>query len=207
MVDRRVSMASAVIVAALSFARPARADAPPDKATEATVDYGRYYLELSVLVPAVYKGERTARLSPALGSSELRADIDEDWHFTGALMIDFFPLGRPRGQLSSFQNCRERSCISNWLGVQFGTGFDNLGRDWYLGLVIEPVSGIALGLGAAFRKGDFLGPGLSEGMLLPSRDQWVVSSEYMARPYLGIAVTTDIVHAVDRSPLSQRELR
>lgn len=175
--------------------------------TKSTVDYGRYYLELSVLVPVVYKGERTARLSPDLGSSELRADIHEDWHVTAALMVDFFPFGRPRGQLSSFRHCRERSCITNWLGVQFGTGFDNFGRDWYFGLVMEPVSGIALGAGAAIRKGDFLGPGLSEGMLLPSRNLLVVDSEYMARPYLGLVITTDIFHAIDRSSLSERELR
>lgn len=202
---RRVAPAALALVALTTNARNARASEP--ETAPPAPDYGRYYLELAVLVPAVYKGERAARLSPDLGSSELRADIQEDWHVTGALMVDFFPFGRPRGQLSSFRNCRERSCITNWLGVQVGTGFDNLGRDWYLGLVLEPVSGIALGLGAAFRKGDFLGPGLAEGMLLPSRNLWVVDSEYMARPYLGLVVTTDIFHAIDRSALSARELR
>jgi len=60
---------------------------------------------------------------------------------TGALMLNVFPLGRQRGQVTSFRNCRVKSCIDNWLGVQFGAGLDPFFRDWYLGVVFEPVSG------------------------------------------------------------------
>src|SRR5262249_49477211 len=143
------------------------------------IDSGRYYLELAVMVPVTFHGERTAQLDPALGTTELRAGIREDWHVAGALMVDFFPLGRQKAQLSSFLICRRRICIENWLGVQIGTGFDHPAEDWYFGLVFEPVSGLALGAGAALRKGEFLGPGLAEGMLLPSRSAWEVDTEYM----------------------------
>src|SRR5207247_4243072 len=108
---------------------------------------------------------------------------------------------------SSFRHCRERTCFANWLGVQVGTAFDHPARDWYFGLLVEPVSGLALGLGASLLKGEFLGPGIAEGMLLPSRDAWVMHSEYMVRPYLGIAITTDIVQTLDRGAISVQQMR
>ena len=117
------------------------------------------------------------------------------------------PFGRARGQVSSFRQCRERTCYANWLGAQVGTSFDRPAEDWYFGLVIEPVSGLAVGLGAALRKGEFLAPGLAEGMLLPSRNAFGTRTEYMARPYLGLTITTDVFHTIDRGALSLRRLR
>ena len=196
-------------VANVDFSRTERGERTPSAVVHhaVIVDNGRYHLELSVLVPVVYHGERRATLTPAANATELRLGIESDWHVTGAIMLDLFPFGRQKGELTSFRECRHRSCFENWLGLQFGTGFDHPARDWYAGLVFEPVSGLALGAGVAFLKGDFLGPGLAEGMLLPSSTALAVDSHYMARPYIGLAVTTDIFHVIDRGSLSTHELR
>ena len=196
-------------VVTVDFSRTERGDRTPSAVVHhaITVDNGRYHLELSVLVPVVFHGERRATLTPAANATELRVGIESDWHVTGAIMLDLFPFGRQKGELTSFRECRHRSCFENWLGLQFGTGFDHPARDWYAGLVFEPVSGLALGAGVAFLKGDFLGPGLAEGMLLPSARALSVDSHYMARPYLGLVVTTDIFHVIDRGSLSTHELR
>jgi hypothetical protein len=125
-----------------------------EKRYRLAVDNGRYYVEPALLVPFVPNGDRRIVLTPAVGTSELRVGIEEDWHVTGAAMLQVFPLGRQRGQLTSFQYCRTPICIENWLGVQVGTGLGSPLREWYLGLVFEPVSGLNLDAGAQIRTAD-----------------------------------------------------
>jgi hypothetical protein len=169
------------------------------------IDSGRYHLEASVVVPFVYRGRRVATLTPTPTGTELyQVGLNQDWHVTAALMIDVFPFGRQKGQVSSFQHCRSSSCAENWLGVQVGTGFSSIFQEWYMGLLFEPVSGLGVGAGAAFLKGDFLGPGLAEGMLLDSPSKFSVNSDYMIRPYFGVAITSDIFQTLDRSSVFAR---
>lgn len=163
------------------------------------VDDGQYHVELSLLVPFVFRGRRVGTLTSTPTGTELQVGLNEDWHVNGAVMLDFFPLGRQKGQASSFQHCRYSSCVENWLGFQFGTGLSSLFQEWYFGLLFEPVSGLALGAGGTFLKGDFLGPGLAQGMLLPAASDFNVKSDYMLRPYFGVAITTDIFQTLDRS--------
>jgi hypothetical protein len=163
------------------------------------VDAGRSYVTLGVLVPFVYEGSRTAELTPAPGTNDLRLGIERDWHVTGAAMVTVFPLGRQKGQMTSFRNCRSASCIENWLGAQFGTGLDKALRDWYVGAVFAPISGVAVGAGASLLKGDFLAPGRAEGMFMPSLDPSAVNSQYMVRPYLGVSLTLDILPLLSRA--------
>jgi hypothetical protein len=66
------------------------------------------------------------------------------------------------------------------------------------------VSGLAIAAGGAFLKGDFLGPGLAQGMLLPSASEFSVNSNYMLRPYFGVAITSDIFQTLDRSSVFAR---
>ena len=172
---------------------------------EVPIDNGAYYLELAVLVPFVYKGERTAQFVPVAGSADLRLGIEEDWHVTGAAMIQYFPFGRQRSQTVSFRNCRFASCVENWLGAQLGTGFSHPLREWYLGLVFEPVSGFNLVAGASMLQGDFLSRGRAEGMLLPSPDPAASNSQYMFRPYFGFSFTLDIVETLDRAATYARQ--
>jgi hypothetical protein len=168
------------------------------------IDSGQYHIEASVLVPFVYRGRRVATLTPTASGSPLQVGINEDWHVTAAVMVDLFPAGRQKGQVSSFQHCRTGSCVENWLGVQFGTGLSSIFQEWYLGLVFEPVSGLAIAGGGTLLKGDFLGQGIAEGMLLPSASEFSVKSDYMIRPYFGVAVTSDIFQTLDRSSVFAR---
>ena len=171
---------------------------------EIFVDHGRYPLEASVLVPFVFRGRRSVVLTETSDGAGQRISIDQDWHITAALMVQYFPLGRQRGIVSSFEGCRTRSCVENWLGVQVGLGIGDLFREWYFGFVLEPVSGLAIGLGGAVLQGQFLAAGMAEGMILPSPTSPRVDTDYMVRPYFGVTLTTDILETADRATLSMR---
>jgi hypothetical protein len=190
----------------IEFARTESGTAAPSASQHYSVwiDSGTYHLEASVLVPFVYRGRRVATLTPTPSGNELQVGIDQDWHITAAVMVDLFPAGRQKGQVSSFQHCRTGSCAENWIGLQVGAGLSSIFQEWYLGLLFEPVSGLAIAGGAAMLKGDFLGPGLAEGMRLPSATQFSVNSDYMFRPYFGVAVTSDLFQTLDRSSVFAR---
>lgn len=185
---------------AIDFTRLERGSRTPsvEKHYEVIIDNGRYYVEPALLVPFVYRGARTVELTPTVSGTELRVGIRQDWHVTGAVMVNVFPLGRQRGQISSFRTCRYKSCIDNWLGVQFGASLNPFFQEWYSGVIFEPVSGLTLGFGASLLKGEFLAPGRAEGMLLPSTSASVNYSEYMVRPYFGLSFTLDILDTIER---------
>ncbi len=205
-VEAKVEVPFAQPVLDVEFERTENGATAPSVDTHYSVwiDSGQYHLEASVLVPFVFRGRRVATLTPTAGGGAYQIGIDEDWHVTGAVMIDLFPAGRQKGQVSSFQHCRTSSCIENWLGIQVGAGLSQIFQEWYVGLMFEPVSGIAIGAGAAFLKGDFLGPGLAEGLVLASPGPFHVNSDYMVRPYFGVAITTDIFQTLDRSSVFAR---
>jgi hypothetical protein len=169
---------------------------------EIPIDHGRYHLEAAALVPLVVRGRRTVVLTTTTDGAGEAISIDQDWHVTAALMLQYFPLGRKRGIVTSFDGCRTPSCVENWLGLQVGAGLGDPFREWYFGVVLEPVSGLALGLGAAILQGQFLAPGMAEGMILPSPADLRVNTDYMVRPYFGVTVTTDILETVGRAALS-----
>jgi hypothetical protein len=173
---------------------------------EVSIDQGKYYLELALVAPFVYRGERNIIAQPNVGSRELRLAIEQDWHITAAAALDYFPAGRQRGQLSSFRNCRTRSCIENWLGIQAGLGLSSPFKEFYLGLVFEPVSGFNVGIGAALLKGEFLPDGRAVGMIVPAGDQDSAIPKYMFRPYIAVSITQDIFNSLERASSAARQL-
>jgi hypothetical protein len=176
-----------------------------DKRYDIPVDAGRYHLEVALLVPFVFNGTREIDLVPDPSTNDGRIAVRNDWHVTAAVAVDYFPLGRARALGSSFRNCKSRSCIENWLGVQVGAGFGDFPREWYMGFVLQPISGLSLDVGAAFLKGDFLPPGRSEGMQLPPGTPLDANSRYMVRPYFGFSLTLDALQMLDRrrAPIGQ----
>jgi hypothetical protein len=184
----------------VDFSRVERGSRTPsiEKHYDLVIDNGVYYVEPALLVPFVYHGSRSVELTPTVSGTELRVGIAQDWRVTAAATVHIFPLGRQRGQVSSFKYCRYRSCIENWLGAEFGAGLDPIFRDWYLGVFFEPVSGFNIGFGAALLKGEFLVPGRAEGMLLPSADVPVKYNDYMVRGYFGASFSLDILETLDR---------
>jgi hypothetical protein len=195
-------------VLSIDFLRVERGARQPsvEKHYDIVIDNGRYYIEPALLVPFVYHGTRTVDLTPTVSGTELRVGIAQDWRVTAAAMINVFPLGRQKGQISSFRYCRYKSCVDNWLGAQFGAGLDPIFRDWYLGVVFEPVSGLTAGFGASLLKGDFLIPGRAVGMLLPSADLPVKYSDYMIRAYFGLSLTLDIFETLDRGAVATKRM-
>jgi hypothetical protein len=190
----------------IDFARTERGARTPsiEKHYDLLIDNGRYYVEPALLVPFIYHGSRTVQLAPTVSGTELRLDVEQDWRVTAAAMIDIFPLGRQKEQISSFRFCRYRSCIDNWLGVQIGTGLDPVFRDWYFGALFEPVSGVAFAFGAVLLKGDFLIPGRAEGMLIPTADTPVKYEDYMVRAYFGASFTLDLLDTLDRGAVATK---
>jgi hypothetical protein len=195
-------------VLSVDFTRIERGSRTPsiEKHYDLVIDNGRYYVEPALLVPFVYRGSRTVDLTPTVSGTELRVGVAEDWHVTGAAMINVFPLGRQKGQISSFRNCRYKSCVDNWLGAQLGAGLDPIFRDWYMGVVFEPVSGLTVGFGASLLKGEFLIPGRAVGMLLPSAGVPVKYSDYMVRAYFGLSLTLDILETLDRGATATKRM-
>jgi hypothetical protein len=179
---------------------------PIQRHYEIPIDHGRYHLEVAALVPLVVRGRRTVDLTPTTDGAGQSISIDQDWHVTAALMVQYFPFGRKRGIVTSFEGCRTPSCVENWLGIQVGAGLGDPFREWYMGLVFEPLSGLALGVGAALLQGQFLAPGMAEGMILPSAADLRTNTDYMLRPYFGLTLTTDILDAVSRATVSTRWL-
>jgi hypothetical protein len=170
---------------------------------EIPIDNGRYHLELGLLIPFVEKGRRNVELNPPTGT-QLRVDVQEDWRVTGAVMIDYFPFGRARGQVSSFKNCKIAGCYDNWLALQFGTGLDEPLKSWYFGLLFEPASGIGVSAGGAFLKGEFLPPGTSEGMILQSPSALQTDTSMMLRAYVGVTLTLDLPQTLDRGAIAAK---
>ncbi|HKQ71840.1 MAG TPA: hypothetical protein VJT73_20995, partial [Polyangiaceae bacterium] len=193
---------------AVDFARTERGSHTPsvEKHYDLSIDNGRYYVEPALLVPFVYHGVRTIDLAPTASGTERALGLRQDWLVTAAAMINVFPLGRQKGQLSSFRECRTRYCMENWLGVQFGTGLNAPLEDWYLGLVFEPISGLTLNAGGAMMKGEFLARGRAFGQLLPSSTAAFKHSDYMLRPYFGISFTLDILETLDRGTSTARRV-
>ncbi len=169
-----------------------------EKRYAVAIDNGVYHLEVGLLVPFVYKGSRSIERVPVPASGDTRIAVNDDWHVTGAVALDYFPMGRARSVGTSFRNCRSRSCWENWFGIQAAAGFGDILREWYLGLLFEPVSGLNLDLGASLLKGDFLPTGRAEGMQLPQGTPVGETSRYMLRPYIGFSLTLDLLETIDR---------
>ena len=192
----------------IDFARTERGSKAPssDKHYEIIVDSGRYFVEPALLVSFVYKGERTIDLASTPSGTERRVGLQEDWHVAAAAMLDVFPLGRQKGHISSFRDCRSRSCVENWLGAQVGFGLDSTFHDWYAGIVLEPLSGLALNMGAALRQGEFWRRATPRDVSWLS-DQLNKYTAYVVRPYFGVTVTLDLLGTLERgASLSSRGL-
>jgi hypothetical protein len=184
----------------VDFRRTEQTGAGPsiEKHYSVPIDNGRYHLELGFLVPFVYRGSRSIALVPSPGNGDVRVAVQHDWHVTGAVALDYFPLGRARVLGTSFRNCKSRGCWENTLGLQAAAGFGDFLKEWYLGLLFEPVSGLNFGLGASLLQGEFLPSGRAEGMQLPQGTPVGTQSQYMLRPYFGFSLTLDALLTIDR---------
>jgi hypothetical protein len=162
------------------------------------VDHGKYYIEVGILAPIVYRGQRTVGTTKVPGTGgERSVTVTEDWAVKPALALNVFPAGRRRGLISSFQNpgCRT---FGDLLGLQAAVDLDftKAFERMYFGAVIEPVAGLSANLGLALVRGQELPRGVAEGMLVPKGETVDPATKYMPRFYFGFTLTTDILNTV-----------
>jgi len=180
-----------------------------------TVEQGRYFVDLGILVPFVIEGRRrvVAEQGPSSGIRTLSIDHDLPKP-SPAVMLNVFPGGRRSGIFSSFserarcQRSREsyfdcsrtnrRRAAANSVGLQVGLDLDftDPADAFYLGGLFEPVSGLSFNAGISVRKGQFLAPGRFEGQLVADDTDLAPQERYMVRPYLGVTLSLDIIRAV-----------
>lgn len=199
LVEKEIAVSTSANVQSVVIAyrwTPKGASAPTSSHDyEITVDHGRYYLELGILVPFVINGTRTVTQSPVPGTGgEKRIRLNEDSAVTPALALNVFPGGRRNGRVTAFEPYRAWDLF----GVQLGVDL-NLKQPFervYLGLVLEPIAGISLDAGLAMVKGDVIPQEYAEGMLVPSGDAFTPDRRYFPRPYFGLTLTNEILTAL-----------
>jgi hypothetical protein len=156
------------------------------------VEHGHYFFEVGVMVPFVLHGSRRVVAVPDPGTGEQVVAIQTDTHVTAAIMLNVFPLGgRANDRLYTGWAPR------NW-GVQFGVDLDfsDLTDQFYVGLLVEPVTGVSLNAGVAVLRGQFLPDGSQPGMLAPVGQPISTVNKYMARAYFGVTFTFDVVRTL-----------
>jgi hypothetical protein len=160
-----------------------------------TVDQGKYFLEIGLLLPLVINGTRTVTPSLVPGTGgDRRIRITEDSVVTPALALNFFPAGRRNGRVTAFEPCR----AGDLLGMQIAVDI-NLKEPFeriYGGFVFEPITGFSLDAGLAMVKGDVIPPEYAEAMLVPKGETFTPDRRYFPRPYFGLTLTNEIVTAI-----------
>lgn len=165
------------------------------KTWEIKIDHGRTYFTAGVMLPFVFNGMRTISTAPFAGTTDSYIRVQEDWHITAALALTVYPFGRTNGLIAPFVQGRGAQRILDNLAVQLAVDFDleNPLDEWYFGLAIEPVNGIAIGGGAALLERDFLPGSLRPGMLVPADGLPAMDRRYMFAPYFSATLSLKVI--------------
>lgn len=169
------------------------------KPYEVAVDHGKYYLDIGLLVPMVPWGKREIVQTTVPGSGgEKRLSLREDYQVSAAVALNIYPLGRRRGLWSAFQQPSWCATLSDLFGLQVGFDIDfkNAFQRIYAGVVVTPIAGLSGSFGVALLQGEFFPPGYGEGTIVPKGETFEANKIYMARPYIGITLSTDILTAL-----------
>jgi hypothetical protein len=158
------------------------------------VDLGYSYYSVALLVASTFKGERRV-----LRNLDTIADHAVD----PGLALNVFPFGRQRGVIGYLRKCHVVStqrCLSNMFGFQLGTDLDLTSPTdkLYTGLVFEPVAGLALVSGVSLRKVQVV-PAAGALPAVEAMDGSIPGdSRYVARGYVGITITLDLLDTISR---------
>jgi len=174
---------------------------------------GRYYVDLGLLVPFTFRGERNVVGEELPGSGAQRLAVEHEMPTPAlAAMLNVFPGGRRVGIFQSF--AEQKRCIApgrracrkinrqrgaaNSLGFQLGLDLDftDPADAFYLGTLFEPISGLSFNAGLSVRKGEFLRAGQREGQLIVEDSDLTPKIWPIARPYVGVTLSLDIVRAL-----------
>lgn len=179
----------------ISFQRRAQDGDPGVDTTEhVPVNLGYSYFSVALLVAATYKADR-----------HVLRDLDttSDHAVGPGLALNIFPGGRQRGVIGYLRRCglgswaHARRCLANNVGFQIATDLDltDPTDKLYLGLVFEPVAGLALVGGVSLRKVDVVPPAGA----LPAVEAMGNSpseTRYVTRGYVGVTITLDLLDTI-----------
>ena len=160
------------------------------------VERERYFLEVGLALPFVYKGERRLVANSVPGTGERTLGVEQDWSKQVAIMLNFFPFGGRQSDLIWVGN--DPKWAASLIGFQIGHSLDikdPLDR-WYAGLVLEPIAGLSLNGGAVLVQGEFVKPNQRLGMLLTPGQSPDADTHAMFRFYAGVTLTLDIVNTI-----------
>lgn len=158
------------------------------------IDHGRYYADLGVMAAFMPQGSREIVRTPVPGVAERRLSIEEDWSIRPAIVLNLYPFGgRDRGAICPM--CESRP-LQNLISAQLGIDYDvsDLGRGFFGGFALEPISGISVGGGLALVRGEFLPDGFEEGMLVTSNFE--PREQRVLRAYFGVTLSLEVLTTI-----------
>ncbi|HEX5655635.1 MAG TPA: hypothetical protein VFX59_00500 [Polyangiales bacterium] len=160
---------------------------------EIEIDNGRYYVDFGIMAPVVFGGDRSFYERVDLGTGERRIAVDKDVRFSAAAMIEFFPFGgRARNRYWFYEGPNRRS-FSSLVGFQLGTSIAQPAKEFYVGLSLEPIAGLSVGVGVAAIKGKDFPKGIDDRDYIPRGDSVQLRERYLAHPYLGFTVSAELL--------------
>ena len=171
-----------------------------------------YYFEPTILFPTVFNGGRSVVGSPLQTGREEVVGVEKS--NLGAIEnvavgVNVYPFGYPGSCVGSgwainvLGVCTSAARWPNLLlplTVQVGVSVSNNAfHNYYAGLGYSVIRGVALTGGMAFVQGQFLGPSLFEGEIVPipaSGGIPGIETKYMIQPYFGVSITPAIISSI-----------
>jgi hypothetical protein len=162
------------------------------------VDHGAYYWDLGVIFGVVPAGSRVVSTpeTPGIPGSRL-IHVDERAMTQPALALNLYPFGHRRRAYSAFESPRTfRRFWGDFFGLQLGLNTDLkvATSSLYGGVLLEPVTGLSLNVGAVVLEGDFLKNGYAEGMVAPTDRNDFVAHSPMVRFYFGFTMSYEFLN-------------
>ena len=171
-----------------------------------------YYFEPTILFPTVFNGGRSVVGSPLQTGREEVVGVEKS--NLGAIEnvavgVNVYPFGYPGSCVGSgwainiLGVCTSKARVGALLQpvtVQVGVAVgNNAFHNYYAGLGYSIIRGVALTGGMGFVQGQFLGPSLFEGEVVPiptSGGIPGIQTKYMIQPYFGVSITPAIISSI-----------
>jgi hypothetical protein len=169
-----------------------------------------YYFEPTFMFPTTFNGERV--IAPVSTADGRFSVVHAKQSNIGALEnvslgVNIYPFGYPPSKCPyptsgyGFSTWIPFVCHPKLLAkpvvLQVGTSISHDAfREYFIGGGYSVVRGVTVSVGAAFVRGDFFGPTLFEGQVVPTGallPSHAVEQKYMIRPYFSVSLSPDIL--------------
>jgi hypothetical protein len=176
-----------------------------------------FYFEPVILFPTVFAGERTVGLSPMLGGRTSTIHVTEsnlNAIQNVSLGVNIYPFGfpptkcttynpgAPHGEPTAWQAIFPVACGRPYrlLALQAGVSFtNNAFREYMVGFGYTPVRGVSASWGLAFVPGQFVGPNMAEGQVVPADTVQPlngIETKLIVRPYFAVSLSPEILQTL-----------